>query len=251
VNETSTQVAVAVVGDFDPRHVSHRATDDALPLAARAAGVPLRFEWIPTPLMTSGGAATRLDAFDAILAAPGSPYASFDGMLEAIAFARSVDRPFLGTCGGFQYTLIEWARNVLHLPGANTAEEAAPSDHVIITPVACPVSPAPGAPKLHGDLALRVNPATLLARIYSLPHGGEVRECFFCNFEVNPAYLPEFEHSGLTLSAFGKHGELRAVESPAHCFFLATLFQPQTTSAASGRPHPVLVAFLEAAWKQM
>ena len=59
---------------------------------------------------------------DAILAAPGSPYQSMDGMLAGIGFARRSGTPFLGTCGGFQYALIEYARAVLGLSDADTEE---------------------------------------------------------------------------------------------------------------------------------
>jgi CTP synthase (UTP-ammonia lyase) len=63
-----------------------------------------------------------LESFDGIWAAPGSPYKSFDGMLKGIEFARTRDWPFLGTCGGFQYALIECARNVLGIKDADSAE---------------------------------------------------------------------------------------------------------------------------------
>ena len=78
---------------------------------------------LATPSLLEGNAPAVLNSCDGLWASPGSPYKSFDGMLRGIEFARIHNRPFLGTCGGFQYALIECARNVIGIPDANTAEE--------------------------------------------------------------------------------------------------------------------------------
>jgi CTP synthase (UTP-ammonia lyase) len=71
-------------------------------------------------------------------------------------------------------------------------------------------------------------------------------EDYYCNYGVNPDYRPRLEAGGLTVSGVGPDGEIRIVELPSHRFFVATLFLPQTRSAA-GRPHPLLAAFAAAA----
>ncbi len=73
-----------------------------------------------------------------------------------------------------------------------------------------------------------------------------IPEEYFCNYEVNPQYEFRMEAAGLRVVARGPGGEARAVELPGRRFFLATLFQPQLSSAPE-RPHPVIVAYLEAA----
>jgi CTP synthase (UTP-ammonia lyase) len=77
-----------------------------------------------------------------------------------------------------------------------------------------------------------------------------VTEEFFCNYEVNPEFEWAFVEAGFPIVARGMHGEIRAIESPAHRFFVATLFQPQLSSKP-GKPHPIIVEFLRAAarWK--
>jgi len=108
-------VQIGIVGDFDLGKASHWATEAALFHAARRLGVDLVPTWTATEVLSAESNARELARFDGILAAPGSPYASLQGMLRAIEFARTKDVPFLGTCGGFQYALLEFTRNVLGL----------------------------------------------------------------------------------------------------------------------------------------
>ena len=235
---------IGILGDFNAGLRNHQATNDALRHASDAMHANVSANWIPTVSLSDTNAKELLAAQDAILAAPGSPYRSLDGMLAGIQYARSYGVPFLGTCGGFQYALIEYARHVLGWTDASTEENDAPSAHPIITPVACPVPDCgAGAPKLSGLRKLALKSGTLLARIYGRPVANEE---YFCNFEVNPKYLTDFERSGLTLSAFGERGEMRGLEIREHPFFVATLFQPQLGSL-EGAPHPLITAFVQAA----
>src|SRR5437879_10192834 len=105
-----------------------------------------------------------LESFDGIWAAPGSPYQSFNGMLKGIEFARRRDWPFLGTCGGFQHAFIEFARNVLQIADADSAENNSGSKNIIIYPVACAVPDRNGnAPKLSGAVPeIRLRPGSSL-----------------------------------------------------------------------------------------
>jgi CTP synthase (UTP-ammonia lyase) len=117
----SNAVRIGILGDFNPKFRSHPATTEALQHAAHKLDLKLESEWIPTPSLTTPGAEKILESFDGLWASPGSPYKSFDGMLKGIEFARRRDWPFLGTCGGFQYALIEFARNVLGIKDADSA----------------------------------------------------------------------------------------------------------------------------------
>ena len=235
---------IGILGDFDSGLRNHRATNDALRHASEMLHADISANWISTSSLSCATAKQLLAGQDAIWAAPGSPYRSFDGMIAGIQYARSYGVPFLGTCGGFQYALIEYARHVLGWTDADTEENAVPSAHTIISPVACPVpSRRPDAPKLSGRCRLFLKRCTLLGGIYGCSVAVEE---YFCNFEVNPGYLSDFEQSGLTTSAFGERHELRAFEISTHPFFIATLFQPQLGSV-EGRPHPLIGAFVRAA----
>ena len=134
---------------------------------------------------------------------------------------------------------------MLGIADADSAEHGSDSKNILISPVACAVpNRAPGAPKLSGSNAIRIEPGTFIHSIY---HREQIEEEFFCNYEVNPQYEARFEAAGLMVVARGAQGEVRAVALPEHRFFLATLFQPQLSST-SERPHPVILAYLEAAF---
>jgi CTP synthase (UTP-ammonia lyase) len=164
-------------------------------------------------------------------------------MLRGIEFARRRDFPYLGTCGGFQYALIEFTRNVLNLPDADTAENNSESRNIVITPVACPLPGRPaGVPKMWGGDAVRPVAGTLLDKLCeSRELGGE----YFCNFETNSEFVPRSEAAGLRVAARGPQDEMRAFDLPGKRFFLATLFQPQLSSS-SEQPHKIVEGFLSA-----
>ena len=243
----SHAVRIGILGDFNPKFPSHHATNDALQHGARQLNLKVESQWIPTPSLTAPTGEKILESFDGLLASPGSPYKSFDGMLNGIEFARRRDWPFLGTCGGFQYALIEFARNVLGIADADSAENNSGSNNIVIYPVACAVTGRMGgAPRLSGKVPeIRLCPGSRLQSFY-----GEdkeiVTEEFFCNFEVNPEYEYCAMEAGFPVVARGTQGEIRALESPTHRFFIATLFQPQLSSTEKN-PHPVILAFVQAA----
>lgn len=239
-------VRVGVIGDFNPASPGHRTIALSLDHAAARLGIAVETVWIGTPEIAAVDRAEKvLGGFDALWAAPGSPYASMTGMLRAIQFARTEDWPFLATCGGFQYTLIEVARNVLGIPDADTAENDPNCKSPIIFPVACAVpNRAKNAPKLSGKVAeIRLRPGSFLQSFYGRD---EVEEEFFCNYELNPDYDWAPIEAGLPIVARGPQGEIRAIESPVHQFFIATLYQPQLSSTAA-KPHPLVLGFAKAA----
>ncbi len=226
----SHSVRIGILGDFNPEFRSHHATNDALQHAAAKLKVKLQSEWIATPSVLQPHAQKMLERFDGLWASPGSP--------------------FLGTCGGVQYTLIECARNVLGIKDADTAENDSGSKNIIIYPVECAVpNRAPGAPKLSGaGPEIRLRPGSYLQSLYL---ADTVVEEFFCNFEANPEFEWCSIEAGFPVTARGPKREVRAIESPTHRFSPATLFQPQLSSKPE-KPHPLVLGFVQSAadWKR-
>ena len=132
---------------------------------------------------------------------------------------------------------------------ADSAENNSNSKNIVITPVACAVPDRSGtSPKLSGSIPeIRIRPGSYLHSFYNRD---VVTEEFFCNYEVNPEFEWAFVEAGFPVVARGPQGEVRAIESPSHRFFIATLFQPQLSSQAT-KPHPIIAEFLRAAahWK--
>jgi CTP synthase (UTP-ammonia lyase) len=132
---------------------------------------------------------------------------------------------------------------------ADSAENNSGSKNIVISPVACAIpGRATGLPNLSGTIPeIRIRPGSYLHAFYKKD---VVAEEFFCNYEVNPEFEWAIAEAGFPVVARGKRGEVRAIESPKHRFFIATLFQPQLSSKL-GKPHPIIVEFLRAAakWK--
>jgi len=206
----SDTVRIGIIGDFNTEFRSHHATNDAIQHTASKLKLKVESEWLPTPALASSEGRKILESFDGLWASPGSPYKSMEGMLKGIEFARTRDWPFLGTCGGFQYAVIECARNVLGMKDADTAENNSGSKNIVIYPVACAVpNQAKGAPKLSGVVPeIRVRPGSYLETFY-----GEnvIKEEFFCNFELNPEFEWCSIEAGFPIAARGPQGEVRAI----------------------------------------
>jgi CTP synthase (UTP-ammonia lyase) len=236
---------IALLGDFDGDARSHWATEAALFHAGARLGITVEPRWIPTAaLAVARDVPGAVAGCVAIWGVPGGPFESPTGLVNGIAHARQARVPYLGTCAGFQYALIELSRNVLGLVDADTAENGSGSANVVITAVACPL---PGrraeGPAMSGTDGVRVVPRTRLAGLYP---AGDLSEEYFCNYETNAAFIPRWEAAGLRIAARSGGGEMRAFELPDHPFFVATLFQPQLASR-SDRPHPLVEGFLRIA----
>jgi CTP synthase (UTP-ammonia lyase) len=233
---------LALIGDFTPEVVAHRAIPPALDLANQATGCTVTWDWIGTDTITD--APRQLAAYAGVWCVPASPYRSMDGALAAIRFARETKRPFLGTCGGFQHALIEFARNIARIEGADHAETAKGTFHLIgdiprepdlvITSLACSLVGQ------HENILF--TPGSQMHRIFS---GQPSHEAYHCNYGVNAVYRSRLEAAGLRFSGFDHERQIRALELPAHPFFLGTLFQPER-SAFTGRSHPLIEALVQA-----
>ncbi|MGI9048699.1 MAG: CTP synthase C-terminal region-related (seleno)protein [Rubrobacteraceae bacterium] len=227
-------IRVGIIGDHDPDKLSNTATDAALEHATRFLGASVTAEWLPTKLLERS-APEKVECFGAFWCAPGSPYKSMSGAIEMIRAVRESGKPFIATCGGFQHVAIEYARNVLGLPGATHAEYDPDAPNPFITPLSC---------SLAGQSArVELSPDSRVREFYGEP---EADEEYLCNFGLAPIYRGLIEEGGLRVSGVDRNSEARVVELPGHDFYVATLFVPQMRSSA-GRPHPLVVAFLRAA----
>ena len=218
---------VALVGDYNEAVQAHGAIPVAVRLVGNVEGV-----WVPTE--TIRNANVDLQPYDAIWVVPASPYKSMTGALDAIRFARESGRPFLGTCGGFQHAVIEYARNVLHWTDADHAETNPGSNALVIAPLACSLVEKQGA--------IHLAPDSRLAAAY-----GElnIEEGYHCSYGLNPAVQSRLFAHTLKATAHDQAGEVRAIELSGHPFFVATLFQPERR-ALQGQVPPLVRSFCEA-----
>ncbi|MGH9090034.1 MAG: CTP synthase C-terminal region-related (seleno)protein [Acidimicrobiales bacterium] len=237
--QNSPVLRIGVVGDYVATNETHQATGAALGHAAEALGHRVAVTWVPTPSLRSADAAPHaLAGFGGLVIAPGSPYRDMRGALAAIAFAREHDVPVLGTCGGFQHMVIEYARNVLGVDDAAHAEYDPYASRLFVTPLSCSLAGQ------RMEVALR--PGTTVARAYGATR---TTERYYCNFGLNPEHRGALEGGGLRVSGVDGDGEVRVVEIPGLRFFMGTLFVPQASSRP-GHPHPLLRALVASASEQ-
>lgn len=127
---------IGVVGDYQPSNEPHVCTTTAVQHAG-GNGVATTVDWIGTERIDSDAASVVLGGFDGLIVAPGSPYRSLNGALVAIEYARLRGVPLLGTCGGFQHVVLEYARNVVGFRDAQHAEYDPYASTLFITPLSC------------------------------------------------------------------------------------------------------------------
>ena len=232
--QTRRSISVGVIGDFDAEFAPHAATNAALAHAGAALGVQVEVRWLDTAPLEDVNL-DELAAHDALWCAPGSPYRSLDGALRAIRFAREADRPFIGTCGGFQHVVLEYARNVLGFEDAQHAEYDPYASDLFITPLSCSL--------VGKTMSVHLAPGSRAAQFY---RRGEATERYYCNFGLNPEHQERLDEAGLRVSGVDQDGEARVLELPELRFYVATLFVPQLTSSPD-HPHPLITAYLDAA----
>ncbi|MFI8104948.1 hypothetical protein [Streptomyces sp. NPDC086023] len=230
-----TIARIALVGDRSPHVTSHVRVPGLLAALAERDRLVLDAYWIPTADAEAEAASGALAGFDAVWVLPGSPYASEAGAVAAIRTAREAGIPFLGTCGGFQHTLLEYARNVCGLASAAHAENDPGAEDPLIAPLACSLVGHEGV--------VRVAPGSLAESVLGAERSVER---YHCNYGPAPRHLPALRQHGLVLSGRDEDGQVRIAELPGHPFFLATLFQPELYGDGS-RPHPVVRALAAAA----
>src|ERR1700709_642337 len=127
---------LAIIGDFNPENKTHIATDEAIGHAKKYLNIDIKAEWVATETVIENFASVT-ENYRGFLISPGSPYKSMVDVLEIIKYTRTNSIPTLGTCGGFQHMVIEFARNVLNIQDAEHAETNPYASNLVINPLSC------------------------------------------------------------------------------------------------------------------
>jgi CTP synthase (UTP-ammonia lyase) len=220
---------IGIIGDFNAGNPTHVATNSGLQHASVVLGVPVDVAWLPTDQPHDFG------QFQGFVCSPGSPYKSMEGALSGIRYARENGIPFVGTCGGFQHLVIEYARNVMGFTDATHAESDPYASCLFITPLSCSL--------VGKTMEVAIKRGSKAARAWQSTRS---MEKFYCNFGLNPEYQEQLEKSGLEITGTDQNNESRIAELASHPFFLGTLFVPQASSEP-GSPHPLILEFCRAA----
>ncbi|HET8698570.1 MAG TPA: hypothetical protein VFO94_13840 [Gammaproteobacteria bacterium] len=223
---------IALLGDYNENVVAHRAIPLALKLAVDALHADVSWEWLPSRELRPN-AETQLEPYAGLWCVPGSPYANTGGVIAAIRFAREHERPFLGTCGGFQHAILEYAQAVWGIDATHAETDPEAAD-AVIAPLICSLVEVSGALHFDRGAALRA--------IYGRESTSEE---YHCNYGFNPLYADRLKTGPLRVAARDDEGSVRAVELAYHPFFIGTLFQPER-AALRGEVPPLVRAFVAA-----
>lgn len=224
-------IRVALIGDYNEQQKAHTAISRSL---AAASDDSVESVWVATD---SVGRGDSLAQFQGIWCVPGMPYRNADGAIRAIRHARVTRTPFLGTSAGFQYALVEFARNALGLAEADHQKSNPKCGIPLISPLDRAMAGARGR--------VRFMDGTILRKAYGAK---ESVEEYHCSFGLNPKYQRLLEGSQFWVAGVDDQHDIRAFELDGHPFFVATLFQPEMR-VNEGTPSPLVNAFVHACAK--
>jgi CTP synthase len=244
IERASETVTVAIVGKYVHLRDSYLSVIEALSHAGFHHGVRISIKWVPSDDLVSD-AQPVLEDVDGILVPGGFGWRGIEGKLEAIRYARDRGVPYLGLCLGLQTAVIEFARDVCGLDGANSSEFDPDTPH----PVIDLLPEQEGVTDIGATMRLGAQPCHVVAGTRTAEAYGEpvVYERHRHRYEVNPDYHGILQEHGLVLSGFSPDGRLvETIEIRNHPFFVAGQFHPELRSRPT-RPHPLFREFVGAA----
>jgi CTP synthase len=240
IGNLNKEVVVGIMGKYTSLRDSYASIISALEHAGTSLGMKVKIKWVDTTELDVGD----LKGIDGIIVPGAFGARGSEGKIACIKYARENKIPYLGLCYGFQMAVIEFARNVCGLSGANSTE----IDQNCV-PVIDILPEQKGIDSLGGNMRLgghdvEVKPGTFAAELYR----GSVRERFRHRWECNPAYIKTLEEKGLVFSGKAPGREIMQIlELPreVHPYFLATQAHPEFLSRPL-KPHPLYLGFLKA-----
>lgn len=254
IKNPQREVTVAMVGKYVDYADSYKSLNEALIHAGIRTETRVKIRYVDAGQIEEEGAEKILQDVDAILVPGGFGKRGTEGMIKAIEFARENKIPFLGICLGMQMAVIEFARHVCGLGGANSTELDPDTAHPVVALITewkdrtGSVQKRDESSDLGGTMRLGrqevpVKKGTLAHKIY----GDVVAERHRHRYEVNNAYVAQFEEKGMVISAKTPTEHLpEMMELPGHPFFFAVQFHPEFTSSPRFG-HPLFKAYIEAA----
>ncbi|MEP9364195.1 CTP synthase [Nocardioides sp. CN2-186] len=211
---------VALLGE-DRGHRSHQELNALRPM------LDVETAWVASD---SGFA---VEDYDGVWLVPGSPYADDDAVLRALTVVRERGIPFLGSCGGMQYAVVEFTRSVLGAP-ATHAESDGVGDDNVVGALAC---------SLYGEERV-VTPVggTRFASWVHEPFVG----MHFCNYAPTAEAVDRLVGAGVVVGATADDAGAEVLEFPDHPFYVTSMFQPHIGALAGAPVHPLVREFVRA-----
>jgi CTP synthase len=245
VRNPQHEVTIAVVGKYIQHKDAYKSIYESLDHAGIAHLTRVIVKRIEAEELERGDPATVLGGVDGVLVPGGFGMRGIEGKIDAIRYARKTETPFFGICLGMQCAVIEFARNVLHLPQANSTEFAADTPD----PVICLLNEQRKVVDMGGTMRLGAQPCLIEPGSHAATcyEAERIVERHRHRYEFNPQYRERFAQAGLMITGTSPDGGLaEIVELRDHPWFLAVQYHPEFKSKPN-RAHPLFVGFIEAA----
>jgi CTP synthase len=247
------EVRIAMVGKYIDLKDSYMSLNEALRHAGIRTRTRVNIDYIESENVQTEGTGCLQDV-DAILVPGGFGERGIEGKIAAVKFAREKKVPYLGICLGLQVAIIEYARHVVGLAGANSTELNPQTPHPVIalitewqnqdgTVQARTAKSDLGGTMRLGAQACFVKDGTLAKAIYGK---NEISERHRHRYEFNNRYAEQIAGAGLVFSGFSRDGLVELIELPTHPWFFGTQFHPEFTSNPRDG-HPLFTSFINAA----
>ena len=249
------EVTIAMVGKYTDLKDAYKSLNEALVHGGIQYGAKININYLDSESIESTNVNNVLDGVDAILVPGGFGYRGIEGMITTVKYARENRIPYLGICLGMQVAVIEFARNVLNLKGANSSEFDSKTEHPVIGLIHEWMSNDGVVEKrnenadLGGTMRLGSQECLLSNNsLTSLLYGKcSINERHRHRYEVNNHYVKQFESSVLNIVGRSKDNNLvEVVEMSGHPWFIGCQFHPEFTSNPRDG-HPLFKGFIDAA----
>ena len=240
------EVRIAVTGKYTAVRDSYASLLKAIEHAGAALDAKVGIQWVDTTSVTQANAAEALKDADGIIVPGGFGVRGTEGKIACVRHARENFLPYLGLCFGFQMAVVEFARNVCGLAGANSTEIQRHTPHPVIDllPEQRGVKDLGGSMRLGGK-DVEVIPGTLASRMFG--GAATVRLRFRHRYEVNPDYIERLRAGGMVFSGKAPGQPIMQIlELPDHPYFVGTQSHPEFTSRPL-RPSPFYLGLVAAA----
>lgn len=242
----SEEVSIALVGKYVELKDSYKSIAEAFIHAGAETETRVRIQWVKAEDLESGQNLWHLlGNASGILVAPGFGERGIEGKIMAARFARENQIPFFGICLGMQCAVVEFARNVLALHEAASAEMNPATQH----PVIALMEEQRNITEKGGTMRLGAYPCEIRkgSKAFAAYGKTHISERHRHRYEFNNAYLPAFESAGMTATGINPEKKLvEIVELKKHPFYVGVQFHPELKSTVL-QPHPLFVGFIRAA----
>jgi CTP synthase len=242
-NPKST-VTIGLIGKYVELQDSYKSILESFVHAGAANEVEVKVVPIHSSHLEEKDMQEKIANLDGVLVAPGFGERGIEGKINAVKYVREHQIPFFGICLGMQMVVIEYARNVLQLPAANSVEMDADTPHPVISLMDDQhnIIQKGGTMRL-GAWTCAIEKDTLLHKVYQKT---SIEERHRHRYEFNDAYYEQYQTNGMIASGVNPETKLvEAIELPAHPWFVGVQYHPEYSSTVAN-PHPLFVGFVNA-----